>query len=230
MDKFAKAQKIVEEYHKLRLDKIAKETFDINKKLKDLGYTDEEYLKDSYDYYLKSGITIKYVTPSEILSAITFSKGNTLLINNSSEPCVYTGNSEFNVKYCEDNKIEIVSFGYSGGTIVTSPKDVGFLFILDKGSLSEHLRKKFSSWITLSVKKSEVLGNDILIDGMKVVGTAEKTIGDKKLYYFQTSFSVDLDLIKNICSKEMVKTPRGLLDFGDKNRDDLIKEVLSWLQ
>ena len=230
MDKFTKAQKIVEEYHKLRLDKKAKDAFGINEKLRDLGYTDEEYLRDNFDFYLKSGIKVKYVTPSEALKNVASAKGNTLLISNLSEPCVYTGNSEFNTKYCKDNKIEIVSFGYSGGTIVTSSNDVGFLFILDKQDLLAHLKSKISNWITTNVKKSEMVGNDILIDGMKVVGAAEKTIGDKRLYYFQVSFSVDLDLINNICSKKIIKKPGGLLDFGNKNRDELITEVLSWLQ
>jgi len=236
---FDKALELREEYAKLRLFPEKKNVFGWHAKLAKLGYTEKEFILDIKKNYLKTtDIVIKEVDSSNLMVEISTAiqdETNTLILMKPEKSVVYNGNAEFNEDYCKENNIKVFPLGYSGGTIVTTKNDLGIVFVLDKKGLLRYVVKKINDWISLNFSNSNIYvisknHNDILVDGYKILGCAENKKGEMYASYYQVSFDVDLDLIGNICTKDMVKTPKGLSDFGNKTREDLIKEIKTWLQ
>jgi hypothetical protein len=238
MNNFEKALKLVEEYRKLRLFPKEKNEFKLKERLLELGYTEEKLELEKKELYLKNTvIDIKEINTDSLLIQLQngiLNKKNTLLLVSPNKSVVYNGDKEFNEEYCKNNNITVFPLGYSGGTIVTTKKDLGIVFILDKEILS-FIILKIRDWISSNFKNSEIKEiainhNDILIDGYKVLGCSEGKKGNMYASFYQVSFDVDIDLIQKISLKKMVKIPKGLSSFGNKTRDDLIKEIKQWLQ
>ena len=231
---FEKAEKIVEEYHKLKLDKKAKDNFNFHDKLKDIGYTKKEYFRECLERKLKNlDLSINYCDVDDILKYIhegIISKKQSILFNIPTKVGIYTGSDNFNEIYCKKNNISILHLGYQGGTIVFSESDLGIALFLNDEIDASILRDKLSEYISKNFKTNNIDKTDILINGYKVAGITPMKKGNKFIYLFQISYSVNLDLIKNICTKEMKKTPKGLNNYGVLTRSDLILEVKSWLQ
>lgn len=232
MKNFREAKKIVDDYRKLRLNKEAKNEFRLQDKLKEIGYTTDSFKEEESLNNLK-GIEINYCDIDNTISSINnqfSSSKNSILFNIPTKKSVYTGKNEYNKDYCDTNNITILDLGYSGGTIVVSDKDLGISFVLDNEIEQIYLTKKISEIISRLFKTAEINGNDILIDGYKICGCVYINKGGKHAYMYQISFETDIELIKNICLKEMVKIPRGLNYFRDNTREDLINEIKIWLQ
>ena len=70
--------------------------------------------------------------------------------------------------------------------------------------------------------------NDVLVDGYKTASCAGKALEpDFRWIYtcFQISINQDLEAIKNICKKPMVKVPKGLGEYGITT-----EEMLKWCE
>lgn len=128
--------------------------------------------------------------------------------------------------YCAKHGIECVNIGRRGGTFVVNKGDIGVGIVEPalnntKGYLIQDEFVKFLERKNLPVS---VNGNDILIDGYKVYGWASNYYKEYDAIFISCHFtmSVDLDLIKNICTKPMNKIPKGLSDYGI-TREEIIK-------
>jgi len=232
MGNFKKAQEIIKEYNKLRLNPKAKNSFGLNKKLRSAGYTEQEYLDEIQKRYLvNANIKFKEITDETLVEEIQKSLDkNTILFVNPRNVCVYNGDKDFNSNYSKEHNIPVHQLGYSGGTLVALNGDLGCVFILKKDGLLGYLQSKVKNWVSENIRECEINGNDILVNGKKVIGFASTKIGDNYIYYFQSSFSVNLNLIQEISVKKMVKIPAGLSEFSNKTRVDLINEIKLWLQ
>lgn len=233
MKNFKKAEKIVADYRKLRLNPKEKNNFNIHKKLIEAGYNSMSDLENDIneDYIISSKIKIKEINTDILLEEIKKSIGtNTLLLVKPKKTCVYNGNKDFNYLYCKENNIPIYELGYMGGTIVASKEDLGIIFILDRSELLGFIQQKIAYIIYEIFKKTDIIGNDILIDGNKVSGSGYKKIDNSYLYYYQVSFNSDVEIIKNVCTKEIKKIPKGLNNFGDKDREYFCNKMKEWLQ
>ena len=145
---------------------------------------------------------------------------------------VYRSNlNDVNLEYCLANNIRVVDTSNFGGTIVASKFDIGLAIVKKDGNdvgdrLINYLIEKLSSKIS-NLKISE---NDILADDKyKIASYASTYIGDN--YYYtvaEISLNPNLEHIKNICSKAMVKEPGGLLNWGFK-LDEIIKMVQEFI-
>lgn len=227
MDNLDKAFELEKEYHSLRLNHNAKSEFDFLGKLKKLGYSPERYLEDKDNSYLKN-LKIVYSKPEFLIQDISkmiYSEQNSILFIKDSE-VVYLGTDSYNKQYCEENKIVVLPLNYSGGTIVTTKEDLGIVLCIKEELSQDRLLIKINRWITENVSKSDIVGNDILINGYKVLGSSHRRVGNKNIYYYQVSFDVNLDRIKKICVKEMKKEPRGLKSFKDCDSKSLIEVLL----
>ena len=101
--------------------------------------------------------------------------------------------------------------------------DIGFGYItkgLDN-TVGELVYSKFVEYLKNKGLDVTSNGNDILVDGYKVFGWASNYYKEYNAIYITAHFtlSVDLELIKNICTKTMVKVPKGLNDFGIYKED-----------
>lgn len=142
----------------------------------------------------------------------------------SQQPCVLTRNNNFNKSFCEENNISIYYTGHRGGTIINSTEDVSIglfncghcLHVIQ--SLVSYLRGKGLSCV--------LDDNDILVDGYKVIGISQRHNDKGSPIAMHISIVVDLDLIKNICTKPMNKVPKGLSEFGI-TREEIIEFIQS---
>ena len=235
MDRFLEAKEIVENY--ISRDRTI-EIENIHIQLSKVGYSQERYLKELIEYnFNNSDYAVEY-TSSEEAFKVTFcavqNKAETVVLALPDKPFVYLGKDVFDKSYCDKNNIGYSEMKHAGGTIVSSSADLQIALITSEQDSCLYLKSKIDKWITDNFKdvtNHEITAdhNDTLIDGYKVMGTSLYPVGGMYVMYFQISFEVDIDMIKSICTKEMKKIPKGLAEFGTTTRDDLIKELLVWL-
>lgn len=131
---------------------------------------------------------------------------------------VFSGRNEnYNKEYCIENSIGILSFPNEGGVLVINKGDV------ELGHFSKDVHNKFNEnfateltqYLQAKSINASMKGNDIIIDDVyKCVGYSSRRYGEILYSAFHISINVNLELIKNICTKPMVKIPKGLSDYG----------------
>lgn len=165
-----------------------------------------------------------------ILDIIT-NKKESLLYGICGGKVVLTGENDINFQYANDNGYEVWLSPTSGGSIVVNQDDVEIDIFRDNGwddgDKFVNLIVEYLASLSLNVIRDN---NDILVDGFKVGSYSSKNVGDSNNPFIFTgihlSFSVNLEDIRQICKKEMIKIPKGLLEFG-VNQQDLINYVLT---
>lgn len=137
-----------------------------------------------------------------------------------------------NFEYCWKHNIDCVDIGRRGGAFVVNKGDWGIGYVgkgLDN-SIGEYVYKSFERYLKDKGLNAEAVDNDILIDGYKVFGWASHYYKDYDAIFITMHFtmSVDIELIKNICTKPMSKTPKGLQEFGFTRQDikDFIENTI----
>jgi lipoate-protein ligase A len=133
--------------------------------------------------------------------------------NRSGKPCVITnGSTKHNEEFAEENGVWPLFVGHIGGSIVLFPKDIGFTWVTKESKLQDIMKdileylQKYNSEITMN-------GNDVMLGDNKLFGTMSNGKGPcyEGMFF---SFDIDLDIIKGVCTKPMVKEPLGLSSLG----------------
>jgi hypothetical protein len=138
-----------------------------------------------------------------------------------------------NFEYCNAHNIKCVDIGRRGGAFVINKGDWGIGYVgkgLDN-SLGEKVYKSFEKYLQTRGFNAIAVGNDILIDGYKVFGWSSHYYKDYDAIFITMHFtmSVDIDLIKSVCTKPMNKTPKGLKDYGI-SRNEIKDFILSTME
>lgn len=145
-------------------------------------------------------------------------------------PLVHLGlENDIDEEYCKKHNIPIFRVKRLGGAIVSNIDDFDFV-IVNKTTNSRKVPLILEKLIHLLVSKNvnvSVENNDILCDGYKTASYSYREVPGGIYTAIHISMKVDLDLIKNICTKEMKKIPKGLCDFRITYEDieKLIQEV-----
>jgi hypothetical protein len=164
------------------------------------------------------------------IMAMMDAKKTAILFVETDKTLVWNGNQgEYDTSYCEECGIPIYPIGAGGGTIVSTPGDLNIgicfpsIFGVDASYILEGFAKIFRKY---TYKLVEVSGNDVLVGGVKVLGSS--VYGNKDVFMFVTSVSLSdkSDLICQICLKHSTKQP-GYVDF--LNKEQLRQEVLKWI-
>ena len=137
--------------------------------------------------------------------------GDALLSQNlKKEPYIIINDkSDFNNPY----NYEIIKTNHAGGVGVIFPLDLGFTWITSKQILPKILND-ISTYLQNKNIPICGQGNDILVNDQKLFGTMFKKLEENIFYeglFF--SFNSDINIIKKICKKEMIKKPIGLSEF-----------------
>lgn len=116
---------------------------------------------------------------------------------------------------CKELGYEIVESYNNAGTIVSNDGDIliGHFAEPDNGWYDKFIAY-FLDWLKAKGLNAEYVSNDILVDGFKVCGMCITRYGRIDYTGGIISMNVDLYHIKKICRKPMVKTPRGLSEYG----------------
>ena len=135
------------------------------------------------------------------------------------EISVFVGrNSEelYDKQFCLDNNVNLLQFPNEGGIIVVNNGDfdIGHFSYNFYNKFNENFAQYVVDYLVNKGIKASIVNNDILIDNIyKCCGFSSRLYGKVLYSAFHVSINVDIDLIKNICKKKMVKIPKGLSDY-----------------
>lgn len=137
---------------------------------------------------------------------------NATLIGQSNKTCVLYGADNFN----RLDGIEYYNTHNFGGVIVNF---VGDISIANYSDTNDTFGKDFLVLLRNFMKRKgyflDIKGNDLIANGVyKVASFMSQRFGDVLFTGIHISMNVDIDIINQICTKEMVKIPKGLTNFG----------------
>ena len=129
---------------------------------------------------------------------------------------------DVNREYCREHEIPVLDLKRDGGAIVHFSGNVAWAKVSSNKSPEfryENIKFLIALQEYLSNKGIHAVrdNNDILIDGYKVASGCAINIPPTHTKTFvgvQININTDLELIKAICKKPMLKTPKALSDYG----------------
>lgn len=205
-------------------------------RLKPFGYENlAEYFDEKSDYFLKKWKPEVFRIETEVLADVL----NDAIVNGKYG--IYTpiakghyafhGNDEIDRERCKNLGVEIIDLKYGGGTIIGSNEDFSFEIIapVKFGFTHAKIINKVAEIIGNYIEKVEIDGNDILVDGEKIMGSMTRQVGNSFVWAAQISFGEYGDYIREICNKKSGKKP-GYIKKAKLTKEKLESEVLKWLQ
>lgn len=116
---------------------------------------------------------------------------------------------------CTSMGYEVYEAYYNGGTIIGNKGDIAFAHFdhIDNGWMKRFV-SYFLEWLKSKGLNATYESNDILVDGYKVCGLCVTRYGRIDYTAGFISINANLDHIKAICKKPMVKVPKGLSEYG----------------
>lgn len=120
---------------------------------------------------------------------------------------------------------------HGGGVVIAGEKDLSFLVLrrFNGDSLSSYLLGNMAALLSSRFNHVAVDGNDILIDGIKVIGSAGNIINDMAIFMFIATFEDHTDLISRICPPRHGKIPSYINDCI-LTKQELKEHLIGWLQ
>lgn len=234
MGDIVKAIEVEKEYLEYRMK--GEEPFHLVDKIKECGFeTLAKYFEDKSKYEFKY-LTFEVIetTPFEAIAEVleTIAKKKTaVLFADTESTLVWNGEgSEFNEEYCIENSIPVLPLQTKGGTIVSTAGDLNIGICVPE-TLGKNSRLILSGFVDIFRKHTDkeviVDGNDILIDGFKVLGSSIYNANGMFMFITPVSLSEKSDLIETICLKKSGKIQKHI-EFMDS--ETLKREVSEWLQ
>lgn len=206
------------------------------KRLNSYGYSSlDEYFHDKREYLFNQWIPeVIYIDVStlttELEKAVREEKYG-IYISISDGLYAFHGSSDIDYEFCKNLGVCVAELYHQGGTIIGSSLDLGIEIVAPSyiGLDSNYVMNKFYEIISKYVDNATIAGNDILVNGEKVMGSMCRHVGNTFVWAAQVSFGDYTDVISKICNKNSVKKPSHI-DSNILTRDMLEQEVLSWLQ
>lgn len=145
------------------------------------------------------------------------------LCNGPSRPIVTLGNmNDIDLNYCKKAGLIVVDQKREGGSIIFFEDNIGLGLIYNKNLYPSYVLytfyQDFVQFLQNKNINAAIIDNDIMIDGKyKIAGYMKTSLPPNFIHKYeglQISINVDNELINNICTKEMIKIPKGLSDYG----------------
>ena len=204
--------------------------------VKEFGFESlNEYFSAKRDYeFSQLRFELVETTPERAIADVVATieaKKTAILFAVTDKTIVWNGNQgDYNASYCEECGIQIYPLGANGGTIVSTPGDLNIgICIPDSYEInSKYILEGFANiFRKYTYKLVEVAGNDVLVGGIKVLGSSEYRTNSMFMFITPVSMSDKTQLICEICKKHSTKQP-GHIDF--MTAEQLREEVQKWLK
>lgn len=208
----------------------------LRERLVQYGYdTLDDYFKDK-----KKHLWDKWKPEVFYISVGTFSQDVEAAINNEAYGIyipvadglyAYHGTDEIDRELCKSMGVRVIDLNYQGGTIVGSTEDFSIEILYPSTMMltGNDIIGKIAEIVGRSMDGVTVNGNDLLVNGEKVMGSMERHVGNVRVWAAQISFGDYDEAIEKICNKKSMKKP-GQIDRNKLTKDKLEKEVLKWLR
>ena len=232
MSRLLEAMEIEQEYLAYRMK--GEEPYHLVDKITELGYADlTEYFNEKREYEF-SHLSFDYIEkqPSECINEVLRminEKVTGVLFVNTDEPFIFCGNGcDYDAEYCEENGIAIYPIFTNGGCIVSSNGDFSFGVCIPETTRinCNYILNDIRDILSKYTQDVTVAGNDILIDGKKVLGSATYQQNGMFMFVCHVSFVDNTEQVQCICKKEAVKQV-GYIDC--MSRDEFRQEVTALL-
>lgn len=203
--------------------------------VKDYGFESlNEYFEAKRDYeFSLLRFEVIETTPERAIDdvmATIEAKKTAILFAVTDKTLVWNGNQgDYNASYCEECGIPIYPLGTNGGTIVSTPGDLNIGICIPKNPElnSRYILEAFAKIFRKYTNKLvEVDGNDVLVGGIKVLGSSTYEKNGQFMLITPVSMSDKTQLICEICKKHSTKQP-GYIDF--MTSDQLKREIEKWV-
>ena len=233
MERLNKAMEIEQTYLAYRMK--GEEPFHLVDKILELGYFSlEEYFSEKREYKFSQWIPEVYrIDVSEFSAAVEdaiLHERYGIYIPVADGLYAYHGTDVIDYELCSELGVRVIELNYTGGTIIGSSEDLSIEIVMPVsiGFESRSINNKICEIISEYIDNASLSGNDLLINGEKVMGSMTRYVGNTFVWAAQISFGEYYDIIQQVCSKESVKKPSRIP--SDKiTRDQLESEVLKWL-
>lgn len=174
---------------------------------------------------------MRIVTQNDLVNELTLGLKNTprrSIVDYTDFQVNYGFDAKPNFEYCKQHNIPCVDIGRRGGAFAVNKGDIG-LGCVEPGldtTTGQLFYKNVTDHLKCKGLNVEAVDNDILIDGFKVFGWASHYYEEQNATFITCHFtmSVDLDFIKNVCTKPLNKIPKGLSEYGI-TREEIIELI-----
>lgn len=116
---------------------------------------------------------------------------------------------------CVEHGYSVLDTKHTGGVVVVSEGDVS---VIHFGEIANDWMRRFAKYLIKRYKEKGLDatfdGNDVLVDGYKISGLSATPYGHIQYSTIHIGINTNLDHIKAICRKPMVKVPKGLSEYG----------------
>ena len=136
---------------------------------------------------------------------ILWQNDNTIVIGQNQN-----AEAEINRSFVEQHNIKVARRTTGGGAVYHDLGNLNYSFITDAGELSTLTMNRFTDAVVNALGslglKAEASGrNDILVNGRKVSGTAQRITGDRILYHGTLLFDSDADMVSGALNVDPAK-------------------------
>lgn len=208
----------------------------LSDRLSPYGYGNlTEYFEDKREYKFNQWIPeifyidVKTLT-TELEKAVRTEQYG-VYISTSDSLYAFHGSDTIDYNLCEELGICVAELYHQGGTIIGSNEDLGIEIVapLSIGLEGGYILNKFYEIISQYVNNVTIDGNDILVNGEKVMGSMRRNIGNVFVWAAQISFNDYTEIIAQVCNKKSNKKP-SYIDSNLLSRNKLEGEIIAWLQ
>lgn len=116
---------------------------------------------------------------------------------------------------CAELGYNIMETMHTGGVVVVADGDMS---VIHFGNIGDRCMLDFAEYLVEQYKarglNAAFDGNDVLVDGYKISGLSATPYGHIQYSTIHIGINTSLDDIKTICTKPMVKIPKGLGEYG----------------
>lgn len=143
----------------------------------------------------------------------------------------FHGNDNIDYQLCEELDVRVIELNYNGGTIIGSSDDLGIMIVApqDLNISGGYILENILRIINGHINNAKIVGNDIIMDSRKIVGSMYRNVGEAFIWAAQISFGNYDELISRICNKKSDKTP-GRISSEYVTKGTLEEEILVWLR
>ena len=163
-----------------------------------------------------------------------------VLFVESDETFVFSGTTkEFNEEYCIENNIPIYYIYTRGGTIVSTAGDfsVGICVPKEAWVSDTFFLENITTLMSNYMENVEVSGNDILLNGEKVCGSAQYKKNGMVCFVAHFSFNDNTELVNLICQSSeapaatysLRRTTKPPSCITNMTTNEFKQEVSNWL-
>lgn len=116
---------------------------------------------------------------------------------------------------CYDLGYKVYELLYHGGVIVAEKGDFGIAYFGRNGNtFKDDFMNYFVKWLKKKGIDAVIDNNDVLVDGCKCLGAGHKKHGVVDFSVIYIGVNPNVENIKKICNKPMIKEPKGLGAYG----------------